>query len=254
MNCAQCVRLLDARLDDELDAATAAELDNHMEHCAECQTLRAERLALAAALQRAREARGVPVALEQRIRAAIAGNAAPVGRKGPGWPLAIAMAVAAAALAWIVTLTLVRPESPRPDLLHAIVDRHVAALAAGGPQSVPLQVTSTERHEVKPWFQGRAPLSPPVPDLAPEGFELLGGRVERIGERAVAVVAYRIRKHPVELYAWVDAGPDAPMREQSSRGFSTVQWRADSLSFTAISDGSAGDLQRFARLVEERRR
>jgi len=144
----------------------------------------------------------------------------------------------------------VRRAEPEPDYF-AVVERHVAALGAQGPK---LQVTSTERHEVKPWFQGRIPLSPPVPDLSDQGFELLGGRLDRVGEHDAAVVVYRIRQHPVELYAWRDEAPASSITAESSRGFSIARWRVDGLALVAISDVSAQDLERFATLVEARRR
>jgi anti-sigma factor RsiW len=246
------VRLLDAHLDGELDATTSADLDTHLARCPECARLHAVRLALGELVRKGRDDRGVPPAVADRIRHALADEerAPRRGYAAPRWPQAIALAAGAAFLAWAATLAIVKRAEPAPDSF-AVVERHVVAMAAQGPK---LQVVSTERHEVKPWFQGRVPLSPPVPDLADQGFELLGGRVDRIGEHDAAVVVYRIRKHPVELYAWRDEATAMPLTAESSRGFSIARWRVDGLALVAISDVNAQDLERFATLVEARRR
>ena len=160
------------------------------------------------------------------------------------------MAAASAAVAAFLTVVIVHPDARPDSTLEQLVDRHVAALSAGASGGTPaVQFASGERHQLKPWFQGRVPLSPPVVDLSPEGFELLGGRVERVGSREAAVVVYRVRKHPIEVFAWRDAGPDAPARSSSLRGFSVVRWSSDGLAFAAISDVNAPELERFASLL-----
>jgi anti-sigma factor RsiW len=86
-------------------------------------------------------------------------------------------------------------------------------------------------------------------DLAASGFELLGGRVERVGARETAVVVYLVRKHPIDVFAWRDPAPDAAARTSTVRGFSVVRWNAGGLGFAAVSDLNAAELERFAQLL-----
>ena len=130
-----------------------------------------------------------------------------------------------------------------------IVASHVASMA----QSRRLvSVESTERHTVKPWFQGKVDFSPSVKDLSNAGFLLLGGRVDHVGERQAAAVVYRIREHVINLFVWrSQSAGDQPPAELRTRGFTIVNWTEDGLHYAAISDVDPRDLRRFG---EEMRR
>ena len=156
------------------------------------------------------------------------------------------MAGAAALAGAVLTLALLRAptiESPA-DLAVA---SHVAALsAARGSAERLVQVAASDRHVVKPWFQGKVDFAPPVRDLSAEGFTLLGARLDRVGGQAAAAIVYRIRNHPVELFVWPAApGSTAPVKAEANRGFAVATWAADGLRFAAVSDVEAGDLDRF---------
>jgi len=138
---------------------------------------------------------------------------------------------------------------PLPDypLRDPAVASHGAALA---PTRQLIQVTSSDRHTVKPWFQGRTDFTPPVKDLAGDGFALLGARLDHVADKPAAAVVYQIRKHVINLFVWraTDSAPDAIVTS-SVRGFSVTTWAAGGLRFAAVSDVEARDLARFAQLV-----
>jgi anti-sigma factor RsiW len=251
MNCAHCRRLLDAFVDGEVDAGTASAIDRHLGQCAECRALRDERNGLAALLGAARDEDPMPSQLTARVRRALAEEPDQQAReRRPTWTQAIAIAAGAAAIA--VAVTLAAGRFTRAPTLEVLVDRHVAALAAVPATGAPaLELVASERHQLKPWFQGRVPLSPPVADLSGAGYELVGGRIERLGSQPAAVVIYRIRRHPIELFAWRDAGRSSAPRAQSLDGFNVVRWEAEGLAFAAVSDLNAAELERFARAVAE---
>jgi anti-sigma factor RsiW len=128
----------------------------------------------------------------------------------------------------------------------------VAALAvAEGRAERLVQVAASDRHVVRPWFQGKVDFAPPVRDLASEGFTLLGARLDRIGDRNAAVVVYRIRNHPIDLFVW-RGGSDtvAPVRLTVARGFSVATWEQQGLRFAAVSDVDSRELERFARALQ----
>jgi len=123
-----------------------------------------------------------------------------------------------------------------------LVASHVRALSAG-----PLyQVASSDRHTVKPWFQGKLDYAPPVLDLSAEGFPLAGGRVEPLHGQATAALAYMRRLHVIDVYVRPSTEPAIAPTLQTERGFHVLTWRVGGMQCWAVSDVEAGELQQFA--------
>jgi anti-sigma factor RsiW len=107
-------------------------------------------------------------------------------------------------------------------------------------------VASSDRHEVRPWFQGRLEFAPMVRDLSAQGFDLLGARVERVGDRQAVAVVYRLRKHIINVFSWRGPGDVAgTAKEATIRGFNVVTWTDRDLDFAAVSDTDTAELKRF---------
>jgi anti-sigma factor RsiW len=232
--------LLQAELDGELDAAEAAALAEHRAGCADCK--RNEAL-LAAAHQAAKSAtyhRAGPELLRAVARRIGTERPAPRRRSPIPWP-GLAGFGAGAALAAALVLTLL--PARRPPLIAALVDDHVRALQPGHL----LDVVSTDRHTVKPWFDGRLDFAPPVKDLAAAGFPLLGGRLDHVHGRNVAVLVYSRGKHLVELFVWPAAGAAAEPARSALDGYNVVHWTAGGMSLSAVSDLDPAALEQFAR-------
>ena len=134
----------------------------------------------------------------------------------------------------------------RPHLADAtadmIVASHVRALMA--PQ--PFDVASSDRHTVKPWFNGRIADAPRVVDLADQGFPLVGGRVDVIGRVPVATLVYRLRQHLISLTA-VPGGRMIATTPREIAGYNILSWREDGTAYSAVSDLAATDLETFAK-------
>jgi anti-sigma factor RsiW len=110
-------------------------------------------------------------------------------------------------------------------------------------------VLSTDRHTVKPWFQGKLDFAPNVADLAESGYVLMGGRLDYLNGRPVAAVTFRHRLHVINLFQWPSATPGDRTPEVLSRqGYSIVHWKRGSLEYWAITDGAAADVLEFAKL------
>jgi anti-sigma factor RsiW len=140
---------------------------------------------------------------------------------------------------------------------HAAGERLAREVAASHVRSLMeqhlLDVESSDRHSVKPWFLGKLTFAPPVPDLAEQGFPLLGGRLDYLDDRVVAALVYRWRQHVINLFVWPSAaGADAAVRPGEWRGYHLVHWSAGGLTFWAVSDLNAPELHEFARLVREK--
>ncbi|HEY2037114.1 MAG TPA: hypothetical protein VGG96_08870 [Steroidobacteraceae bacterium] len=236
--------LLQAEFDGELDAAQAAALAEHRTDCPVCRQNEALLAAAHGAMQGATYHRAGPELLHA-VASRIGADRPPVRRRSSlRWPVSwqgLAGFGAGAALAAAIVLTLL--PAGRPELVAALVDDHVRALQPGHL----LDVVSTNQHTVKPWFDGRLDFAPPVKDLAAAGFPLVGGRLDYVHGRSVAVLVYSHGKHLVELFVWPAAAVKGEPARATRDGYNVLHWTAQGMSLSAISDLEPAGLEEFAR-------
>lgn len=232
--------LLQAELDGELDAAEAAALAAHRAECAVCAQGRAAILAARQVMQGASYHQATPE-LRHALAARLWGDRAPPRRPRPMPWRELASFGVGAALAAAIVLTVL--PMGRHGVVAELVDDHVRALQPGHL----LDVTSTNQHTVKPWFDGRLDFSPPVKDLAGEGFPLLGGRLDYLHGRAVAVLVYSRGKHLVELFVWPGSGAGGEPARADRHGYHVIHWAAGGMSLSAVSDLDPAGLEQFVR-------
>jgi anti-sigma factor RsiW len=238
VNCHEAGRLLDPYIDNELDAAQAAEVAAHVRDCPAC----AHRLASLESLGRL--VRGMRYrAAPANVRAAVANMPRPRPwsmRPVLAWA---AVATLAVSVAGAMGFRAVQEKRATTALAEEIVDRHVRALASDRL----VDVRSSNQHTVKPWFQGKLDFSPPVRDTSAAGFPLVGGRIDSVAGRRVAVLLYQRREHVIEVFispnSFKAAGDDA----RSIRGFQERHWTAERMSFWAVSDLNGRELDEFAK-------
>ena len=233
--------LLQAEFDGELDAAEAAAIAEHRALCPICRANWAElRRARAAVRENAPYHRASP-ALRDAVAARLAAAApVPALRRPARWWREALSAAAGAALAASILLAL-WPSGQR-SLVDAVVDDHVRALQPGHLVDVP----SSNRHTVKPWFAGRLDFSPPVKDLAAQGYALLGGRLDYLSGHAVAALVYVHGGHRIDLFVWPQAGDDTTPQAAERHGYNIVRWRQDGMALWAVSDIEPALLRAFA--------
>jgi anti-sigma factor RsiW len=134
-------------------------------------------------------------------------------------------------------------------LAEEIVASHIRSLQPGHL----VDVQSTDQHTVKPWFDGKLDFSPPVVDLAGDGFPLVGGRLDYIGERDVAALVYQRGKHFIDVFVWPDSTEsNSTHHVESQQGYNTIRWPHGGFQFWAVSDADASDLSAFVGLLETR--
>ena len=239
--------LIHALVDGELDAATSLALERRI---ADDRTLAAEHerlAALRAALGRLPKP-DVSEALRVRVAALGAHDETTVRpivhRFGSfDWRAMAASILVTAVLASGATHWAMRGSTP-DNIAAAIASSHRRSLLAASP----VDIISSDRHTVKPWLDARVGLSPPAPDLAKDGFSLLGGRVEVIGGRPVPALVYRHREHLITLVAAPqesDTAQSPAATNLSAGGFSLVHWTDGAFSYWAISDTERAALDDF---------
>jgi anti-sigma factor RsiW len=229
-----------AYIDGELDLITTLSIE---EKIAADPKLAAERdriIALRDAVQQNLLRDPIPPALQRRIEKAIGLRQE---TSHPTWR-ALAASVALAVLVTSSSTFLLRDPKTPQTMEDAVVAGHIRALMA--PQ--PADVASTERHTVKPWFNGRVAEAPHVADLANAEFPLIGGRVDVVGGRPVPTLVYGRRKHIISLTAVPTAAKTSGPIVSVDNGYNIVQWVTNGISYWAVSDVSASDLGEFARL------
>jgi anti-sigma factor RsiW len=251
MDCKTAALLLAPYLDGELDRATVVELEAHIDGCADCA---AELSALDEIRQTLRKHAArypAPASLRRRLEAA-AGSAKPQRMVQRTWWMGVAASLLVAAAVSYTTVTLMmgaqfRP-SPVEDLtVHDLIAGHLRALAAASP----VDVVSTDRHTVKPWFDGRIASVPPVPDFATRGFALIGGRIDYVRDQRVAVVVYRHNGHLIDVYFLppeLRAGSAVPLQRL---GYTLLPVKWGERSAWVVSDMDEHELGKFQRLLVE---
>jgi len=235
--------LVHAYVDGELDPAHALEVERQM---ARDTVLAAER-ARVETLQRLIRERlprePAPHALARRIEAGIGVPQASRRPPQPSWRALAASVALAAFVASGSTWFALRP-GPTATVADMVVANHLRALMA--PQ--PIDVASSDQHTVKPWFDGRIPVSPRVVDLSQQGFPLVGGRIDVIGRVPVPTLVYRRRQHVISLSS-VPSNASAILEAvpHAIAGYNIVSWSDGGLTYWAVSDVAPADLDSFAK-------
>lgn len=239
MNCSLAQEMLGPHMDGELDANSELQLRLHLSECESCNAA-IQRLQMLRKMIRSGQLRyGAPPGLEARIRKSIR-----IDRTGSSWRSWIA-AAAVVVLASAVSIRLTQHFDTEDSLEQQVISNHVQAMMTGHTTDV----VSTDQHTVKPWFNGKIDFSPPVVDLAPHGFRLLGGRVDYLDGRTAATLVYQRRKHIVDLFIWPTRSGDATGSD-SSKGFNVIRWTEGGMSFTAVSDLNKTELEQFRNLLK----
>jgi anti-sigma factor RsiW len=153
-------------------------------------------------------------------------------------------ALAAAAVFGAVISSSVMLTIERYDLREDVARQVVAGHIRGQLATQPFDVASSDRHTVKPWFTSRLPESPQVPDLAAQGFVLIGGRVDVIGHDPVATIVYKHAAHTVSL---TTLPPGQSVSDQAVAGYNVRSWSDAQFTYIAVSDLSSADLVTFER-------
>jgi anti-sigma factor RsiW len=249
MNCEHARRLIEPYADGELDVSGILELEQHLKACPACALALRDLQNMKKAMKQDSLYFTAPKELHRSITAELRSQVKSRPQRNFwnwNWLAATSSGVAIISIAMLLTVTLSQT-SARQQFAREIVSSHVRSLMA----SHELDVVSTDQHTVKPWFNGKLDFSPPVKDLAAQGFPLIGGRLDYLGGRPVAALVFQRHKHIINLFVWPATEADSnPGALPPIQGYNLVHWTAAQMTFWAVSDLNQKELTEFATTFE----
>jgi anti-sigma factor RsiW len=247
MACEQWGAKLDRYLDGELAPAESVALAAHLRGCAGCAADVLERVQIKRSVQIAGKRYAPSAELRERITKKVAA-------KSP-WAFRWRRLLLVPALALLVAAVFLngymsRDRQARASLYDELTDLHVSALAS----TTPVDVVSSDRHTVKPWFQGKIPFTFNVPELAGSDFTLMGGRVTYLAQIPGAHLIYQVRKHQISVFIFLNRNRDLrelPTRAFNARSFNTETWTQNGLRYFVVGDANPADIQALRKLLRD---
>jgi anti-sigma factor RsiW len=254
MQCAELLRV-QAYFDGEVDAVSAADIERHAEHCAECRALLQDLEQVRTALRQELTYTHASPALRARVMRALDQEGAVKGprvrgerftswRPPPFWKGAFS-GIGGTALAAGIVFFFLAPPLTNP-ILDDLVSAHVRSLM---PDHL-IDVVSTDKHTVKPWFAGHTDVSPVVADFEGQGYRLIGGRADYFDRQRAAVVVYQHGSHVINVFSWA-ADQRALPKDTTRNGYHLAFWKTGNLIYCAVSDTAWDELLGLVRLLQD---
>jgi anti-sigma factor RsiW len=237
---------LDSYLDGELESGAMEALDLHLRECPACAAESLRRLQWKRMTQVAGRRFSPEASLRERVQKNLAGRRS--GRFSGRWAAAATVAAVVLAMLGWGLVSQEKRLAQQNYMVSELADLHVATLASASP----VDVVSTDRHTVKPWFEGKIPFSFNLPELQGTGFELVGGRVSYLEQSPGAELIYRVRKHQISVFIFQERGTGLPRSEsRDARSFHLESWDQGGLRYFVIGDAGPEDLRALRELLSK---
>ena len=241
----QVRELIHPYVDGELDLLTARETEQHLRNCADCRGIERALRALRQTVATSQPAYRAPSHLRKSIRGALRREVKTAERTFSPW-LVFATGAACALIILGAVLFQTTRASRDNTIVDEVIANHVRSLLA----THLVDVTSSDQHTVKPWFDGKIDFAPEVRDLSGVGFPLIGGRLDYLDGKTVVALVYQRNKHPINVFIMPattdrDTSPSAVTR----RGYNILSWTDNEMKYWAVSDLNETELRRFAELL-----
>lgn len=246
MNCPDVQALVHAHVDKELDLLKSIEVERHLDACEQCAHIYQQQATLRSLLQEHTPDFSEPESLRARIESSLPARGA--GEKVKprlwNWPSIAAALTVAVVVTWALTYFLTRTPAEE-GLTDDAISAHMRSLIANHLTDV----VSSDSRSVEAWFRGRLAFLPPVRDMRASGYTLVGGRLDYLYKRPVAVLVYRHGEHLINVFVWPankrDEFPEQVLRDD---GFHIMFWTRSGTNYCAISDLGQRDFLEFVRV------
>jgi anti-sigma factor RsiW len=243
MTCVECAGRLDVYLDGELSVSEMQTLGDHVRGCPACASAILERVQTSRAVALAGKRYSPSAEFRQRVQRSVGSRSQKAARRWFWAP--------AGALALLIGFLLTYQWEQRQQaerVLGELADLHVATLASANP----VDVMSSDRHTVKPWFQGKLPFTFDLPELPNSDFTLLGGRMAYLGQSPGAELIYQIRQHRISVFLFQNRGYPMPsgLEKREAGSFTVRTWTDGNLLYVLVGDAAAADVGRLAELLK----
>ena len=240
MTCDEAEILLHALIDGELDAGNTRAVEDHIAGCPRCAAQLRDYREMSKMIAGADVRYKAPLELRRRIEASLPKPAQVPSRRAVLRGFAMGSAVSALAATGLVAIVLRSDDEAR--IQSEVVSAHLRSLQAGHLTDV----ISTDQHTVKPWFNGKLDVAPPVVDLTAQGFTLIGGRLDYVDARPIGAIVYRRRAHVINLFVAQTASTERrAAKTETLQGFNIRRWSDRGLNYWAVSDLAADELAEF---------
>jgi anti-sigma factor RsiW len=248
MACDSWSAKLDAYVDGELSSSESKAVAQHLRECTSCAAYALGLVQMKRSIAAAGKRYQPGAEFREKIQKTIGSKR----QRDGSWYWKIVAIPAALVLVLSVTVNLYvdRAKAQRERVYSELTDLHVATLASGSP----VDVVSTDRHTVKPWFQGKIPFSFNLPELQGTDFTLVGGRVTYLAQSPGAHLIYRIRQHEISVFIFQDRGNEtaalasAPI---SMLSFKVESWTRNGLRYFVVGDVGAQDIESLSQLLRD---
>ncbi len=248
MACEEWRAKLDLHLDGELTPSDSGTLAAHLRGCPACAADIVERAQIKRAVQRAGKRYEPSAELRNKITKSVAAKSR--GRFAGLWKFIFVPALVLVVTTFLLSLYLDRERAARQRVYSELADLHVTTLAS----TTPVDVLSSDRHTVKPWFQGKIPFTFNLPELPGSGFNLVGGRVAYLEQVSGAHLIYQIRKHEISVFIFPERETEMrslPSGAANAASFNMETWTQNGLRYFVIGDASTADIQALSKLLRD---
>ena len=250
MNCERVRLLLNGYLDNELDLVSALDIEEHLQHCSAC----AMQYHLLQSLHTATGSKALyypaPPHLEKQIRSALHKtnhHASVWASFSWAWLAPVGLLIVVLLLIWAAAQMGLFGQNRQVAMAQQVQMAHVRSLMG----THLFDIASTDQHTVKPWFNGKLDFSPPVVDLAQQGFPLVGGRLDYLDGQPVAALVYQRNKHVINVFVWPSNEITPGLQTSDYHGYHLIHWTQSGMTFWAVSDLNTEELQAFIQLLRK---
>ena len=247
MKCEEARERVEAYLDDGLSTEQVREVEAHVRECRDCAGALLENLQWKKQTRDAGKAYTPSVAFRERIHGQVQGKRS----KSWGWNWALVSAALAAMVVGAFLFGIHRQNRlTAKQTFGEVADLHVATLASQSP----VDVISSDRHTVKPWFEGRIPFTFNLPELNGTGFSLVGGRMAYLRQSPGADLIFQLRQHRISAFIFQEKdiadGLPAATGDLHQLTFTVETWSQDGLRYFVVGDAGSEDIQALGRLLK----